>query len=346
MQAQLFDGKTAQPQEVALFFSADWLLIEAPDGRVLQWPRDQLRCIVSSAVADAERLAIAPDASSDTRLVIHDRMHVQEFYAQVPELHPTSRGNRRKKASFALAIALGILVSGLLLFLLTGRGVQWLAQLIPDSWEDHFGQRILTSLDENQSFCSGDGNVPLQELVNRLWAVDTHPPKVMVLDMEVENAFAAPGRWIVVFSGLIKEANKSDELAGVLAHEIGHIKYRHPLQSYLRLQELDLMAFFVGGGNISQWSAFLLQNAYSREMEAEADEEAQLLLQKAHIRSAGLADLFERLARKPDPLDKLPSLFSTHPDLLDRALKARALQKDGSPALKEDEWQKIKRICD
>ena len=90
------------------------------------------------------------------------------------------------------------------------------------------------------------------------------------------NAFALPGGRIYVFQGLIERAETVDELAGVLAHEIGHVAHRDGKRSVLQGAGLSflfgmLLGDFVGGGAVIFAAKTILQTSYSREVETAAD---------------------------------------------------------------------------
>lgn len=162
------------------------------------------------------------------------------------------------------------------------------------------------------------------------------------------NAYAAPGGFVVVHSGLVAAADGPDELAGVLAHEIGHVTRRHSLRQIafqagfaatLRLLfgSPEGLAGVLAGG--AQQLGTL---GFSREQEREADLEALALLQQARLPPGGLVRFFERLARQAGAP---PALLSTHPDPGDRArLLAAELRQRGGWAVVplELDWAAIR----
>ncbi len=100
------------------------------------------------------------------------------------------------------------------------------------------------------------------------------------------NAFAIPGGQIYVFEGLIDTARDADELAGVLAHEIGHVAHRDGTRAVLQGAGLSflfgmLLGDFVGGGAVVLAAKSVLQSSYSRDVEAAADVYGVGLMQKA-----------------------------------------------------------------
>jgi predicted Zn-dependent protease len=140
------------------------------------------------------------------------------------------------------------------------------------------------------------------------------------------NAFAGPAGYIYFHTGLILAAGSLDELAGVMAHEIAHAKRSHVARSIEKATIPDLLAKVLGVGvavaadepgaliaaeGVSQ----SLQLAYSRELEAEADEVGVAFLVRAGYDPMGMATFFERLAaqRQPDLGFEVPPYLQSHP---------------------------------
>jgi len=162
------------------------------------------------------------------------------------------------------------------------------------------------------------------------------------------NAFALPGNHIFVFSGLIDRAHNPDELAGVLAHEMGHLELRHPTRGMIQQLGLSAVISLMFGGNAAGDVAYLATAlSYTREMEREADARALVLLQHAKIHTAGLASFFRTLKDDKDSDSPLPDWLSTHPGLEERAEAAAQAETahDGGPALTEEEWHAVQTMC-
>ena len=182
-------------------------------------------------------------------------------------------------------------------------------------------------------------NDPLiTEYVNRLGQnlvrnSDSKVPFVIkVIDSEEVNAFALPGGFFYVNSGLILAADEEAQLAGVMAHEIAHVAARHGTEQYSKAQVLNLATvplIFVGGGigyGLSQAAGFLIPLQFlqfSRGAEREADHLGMEYAYKAGYDPTAVITFFEKLQaqekRKPGKLSKL---FSTHPPTAERIQKA------------------------
>jgi predicted Zn-dependent protease len=147
-----------------------------------------------------------------------------------------------------------------------------------------------------------------------------------IVDDSRLNAFNLPGGLVYVNSGLIAEADTLDQLAGVLAHEIGHGAARHGTQLMTRAYGYNLLANLALGRNPSQSRQILAQlvgagviNDYSRDAERAADRLGVDYVYRAGYNPGGMADFFRQLLemrqRRPS---KVEQFFSSHPLTEDR----------------------------
>jgi predicted Zn-dependent protease len=145
-----------------------------------------------------------------------------------------------------------------------------------------------------------------------------------VVDSKEVNAFAVPGGWVYVNRGLIARAPTMDELAGVLGHEIGHVTRRHSVQQMQQAQGMNggLMALCtltkVCDSGASQAAINLGGTAlfakFSREDEAQADEEGVATLVKAGIHPNGIPEMLGiLLAERQSNPSAVDAFFATHP---------------------------------
>jgi beta-barrel assembly-enhancing protease len=171
----------------------------------------------------------------------------------------------------------------------------------------------------------------------------------LVRNSEV-NAFALPDDHLVVFTGLLEYADNAEEVAGVMAHEIGHIENNHVMKKLTKDIGLSMLFSIAGGeagGKIARETARTLSStAFDRDKEAEADAFAVEVLAAANIDPQHLSDFFFRLARKHDMPDELVWI-STHPDTDERAEKIIQLKKgytvQPEPILGTD-WKEVQRL--
>ncbi|HRK97356.1 MAG TPA: M48 family metalloprotease [Alphaproteobacteria bacterium] len=153
-----------------------------------------------------------------------------------------------------------------------------------------------------------------------------------LLDSPVVNAFALPGGYIYVTRGILSLANDEDELASVLAHEVGHITARHQSERYstgvLTALGASIIASVAGTPGVSQAlnvGTNLYMSSYSRDQESQADQLGIRYLSRAGYdpfamsRFLNQLDRHDRVSKKSDgSQDRANSFFSTHPVTAER----------------------------
>jgi len=167
------------------------------------------------------------------------------------------------------------------------------------------------------------------------------PFNIKVLDSEEVNAFALPGGFFFVNSGLILKADNEAELAGVMAHEIAHVAARHGTRQATRgaiINYASIPLIFMGG-----WTGYAIRQGaglaiplgfltFSRGFESEADMLGLEYMYKTGYDPVAFVDFFEKIQslekKKPGTMAKV---FSTHPMTDDRI---KAAQKNIATILK------------
>jgi beta-barrel assembly-enhancing protease len=248
-------------------------------------------------------------------------------------------------AAIAFAVASAAVVAVVLLT------PQWLAPLIPSSVEKSMGNALVG--DFGGRFChTKAGSAALDKLVR---SIDVNPKdlQVEVAKIDMLNAVALPGGKVILFDGLIKQAKSADEVAGVLAHEIGHVRERHVMQSLLRQMGLAVVLGGLDGTGGSMLSG-ALSVSYTRGSEREADKYSMKALSGAAISPVATADFFDRLAKLSGEAEgnkkmtAMTGYISSHPLSAERK---RAFQdsivkgKNYKPALTPSEWTELKTMC-
>lgn len=230
---------------------------------------------------------------------------------------------------------------------------QWLAPLVPAGIEKQLGNALVG--DFGGRFCTTPkGKAALAKLTNSL-DKDPKDLRVEVANIGMLNAVAMPGNRVVIFQGLLDQAQSPDEVAGVLAHEIGHVREHHVMQGLLRQMGL---AVVLGGfdGNGGATLNNLLSTTYTHSSEQEADNHSMKALSRAGISPVATSDFFERLShldgsatmRKDDQGRVLAGYLSSHPLSDERKelfRKSVVKGKDYKPALSYDEWTELKTMC-
>ena len=159
------------------------------------------------------------------------------------------------------------------------------------------------------------------------------PFTIKVVDSDEVNAFALPGGFFYVNSGLILAADEESELAGVMAHEIAHVAARHATRQMTRAQWANIGTIpliFVGGGigyavrSAAGLGLPLTFLTFSRSFESEADYLGLQYMYKAGYDPNAFVQFFEKLqAREKKKPGTLAKAFSTHPQTPDRISRSQ-----------------------
>ncbi len=144
--------------------------------------------------------------------------------------------------------------------------------------------------------------------------------KIRIIENDtVLNAFATPGGYAYVYTGLIKYLDQEDDLAGVLGHEIAHAAEEHSARNMERAYGAEVLLSILVGENSSELTRIvtnsatgLLSLSYGRGLETEADEKSVEYLADTKYNCAGARSFFEKLEAEGGP--RQPQFLSTHPN--------------------------------
>jgi len=153
----------------------------------------------------------------------------------------------------------------------------------------------------------------------------------IVEDDNVANAFCGPGGYIFIYTGIMKYIYTTDELAGVMAHEIAHADRRHSTDQLTKEYGISLLLYSIFGsdGNaVGDLASSLFSLGYSRQNEKEADEYGVTYLCGTGFEADASKRFFKRLAE--DETIEIPAFISTHPnhDSRIQELEAKAAELD------------------
>jgi Zn-dependent protease with chaperone function len=364
--ATYYDGVRPLSRGVLLSTGPKGLTITLADGPSLIWPYASIRLDEGDQPHDLPLNLHREEmgAATGERLEITDGA----FGASLLPLCPALRGDAalRKKSRNRILFWSGAAVLSLGLMIFKGLPLlaDKLAPLVPWSTEEKLGAavegQVIAQLtgSANAKFCAGDKPGPasdaLAKLVNKLAAQAELPgkPIVRILDAKIPNAFALPGGRLVVLSPLVKSAKSVDEVAGVLAHEMGHMANRDSMRGLIHAGGLSflvgtLLGDFTGAGALVIASRTLLGNRYSRQNETEADAFAIKVMNAAGGDATKMGDFLKRVASSP--MERPLEMLLSHPVTEDRvkALEAGAIVRPGrEPLLSAEEWKTLQTACD
>ncbi|WP_147126798.1 M48 family metallopeptidase [Shimia ponticola] len=358
-----FDGDSALPVPVELTMDERrrGLMIVGEGRDPVIWPLDDIRALGDQA--DPAVMTLRQTADPMARLVLstdEERRIMQARAGNLRKSPPVERKGRLLAWSLGAVASVALMVTVLIPLLADS-----LAEYLPPAGERALGDatlgQIRTFLDETRMnplpFCeSEEGSVALAKMGETLFpdGIGEQELRVYVLEHEMVNAFALPGGIIVLFEGLIEEAETPDEVASVYAHEVGHVVARDPTRIALRsagsIGVLGLLfGDFAGGALILFLTERIIQADYSQEAEAAADAYAHSTLANAGYDPAAMADFFERLRDEYGDTTGWIQRFMAHPNFSDRIAAARAATPDTvspDPILSQAEWRALRSICD
>lgn len=291
-------------------------------------------------------------------LIVEDASILDEMAAAAPS--SGARLQRARGASFAARVTIALAVIAALVFAAVRFGIpaiaSSMARSVPPEWEEAFGAAVLESV-APESARMRDPRVvaPVEKIVARLASGTSGDPyqyKVFVVDRPEVNALAAPAGNIVVFRGMLDFTRTPEELAGVLAHEMEHVRRRHVTEGLFRSASLGVL-FALAGGNGAGLEALGLRMAqdlsnlsYGRDAEREADAGGLERMIGARVDPGAMPELLARMpqAGKGTPLAEF---LSTHPAPESRAERLRGMlaqrtYERGEPLLEVAVWDTLR----
>jgi Zn-dependent protease with chaperone function len=357
-----FDGVTSTRRDVAVALAPSSLRISAQEGQLLaEWPYGEIEGL--AAPDTVLRLGRRGSAILE-RLEILDPAFAAEIDARASLVDRTGSLQRRQRIR---VIGWSVAATASLL-LVAWFGVPAIAArltpLLPPAVERRLGDavdmQVRGMLDTHKAGASFDcgtapsekaGRAALDKMLRRLESVAGLglPLRASVVRRDEANAVALPGGQVYVFRGLIAKADAADEVAGVIAHEIGHVANRDGTKAVLQGAGLSflfgmLLGDFVGGGAVVLAAKTVLQLSYSREAEAQADAFGANLMNKAGGNAHALAIILDKIGGATEPG---MTILLNHPETKARvaAINKLAATAPPSPFLDAGEWAALKTIC-
>lgn len=284
---------------------------------------------VSAGGLDHDQLVVRwPGTQGERTLYLKDADVIRSFRQTAPD-HLKSpfeqaaarvRQVRQRHRMMWSIVGGGILAAALGLWFGSDLLVELAVDRIPVEWEQKLGESAYRDFLSHQEVVKeGPAVRGIEEMTHRLTEqIPDNPYKfeVTVVKSDIINAFALPGGYVVVFTGLMKKADSGEEVAGVLAHELNHVLQRHGLERMVKnLGLMAVVAIVVGDqqgliGLMRQVGVELLTLKFGREQETEADLTGLQLLHRAKIDPAGMITFFQKLSEKDEGRMEW---LSTHP---------------------------------
>lgn len=350
--AIFFDGVSSRRRQVTLTLG-DALEIAEEGGAPVLWAYADIRR--ADSPAGVLRLA-SLSAPSLARLEIRDAALAADVTARCLRLdeQQVSRRGIAKIVGWSVAAAVSIVCVVLFGVPLAA---DRLAPLVPKPIERRIGDASevqVKTIFGGKACEDPAGKAAFTKLVNGLRdaaGLDDDAMTAGVLPTAIPNAFALPGGKVYVLRGLLDKAENPDELAGILAHELGHLKHYDNMRGLIYNGGTSfliglLFGDVTGSSAVIFASRSVVEASYSREAETAADTFAIEIMHKLGRSPKPAAELMFRITGKEGG-SALSTILASHPLTEDRL--ARMTREDrpasGPPLLTDKEWQSLKLIC-
>ena len=347
--AVYYDGLVARRRNVALRFSISLEILE--EGAVIdRWPFETIRKADS---ASGELRLSSTSAPELARLVIADPALAMRVTAQSPRIREGAAGQYSswRIVAWSLGAAISIL-------LVTFLGIPMLADriapLVPRSIEQRMGDMVDGQIAKifDAKECSGpEGTAAFAKMMAALQqrSDSPFPIRARVIRSSVANAIALPGGRVYLFRGLLDKAESPDEIAGVLAHELGHVQNRDAMRRLIQSGGTSfllglLFGDVTGAGAVIFATQQMLGASYSRDAESRADGAAIATMTRLGRSPVPAGELMQRITG--DQKDEI-GLLASHPLTGERLERFKREEKsaNGAPILDFGEWRALKNIC-
>ena len=348
--AVYFDGTSSRRRLVTLEFN-DRLEINEYEHTLAAWSYADVRLADSPSGTLRVTCLTAPALA---RLEIRDVAVAAELTSRCTRLDENIPGRHGIARIVGWSLAATVSIVAVVLFGVP-LAADRLTPLLPQALERRLGdvaEAQVKTVFDGKICDNAPGQAAFTKLVDaiRLAAGLDTSIQSAVLSNPIANAFALPGGKVYLFEGLLAKAENADEIAGILAHELGHLKHRDSTRNLIYNGGTSfliglLFGDITGSGALIFASRSLLTASYSREAEQDADTFSIDVMHKLGRSPKPMGELMFRVTGKEG--DKSLSILASHPLTEDRL--ARMSSEDqppsGPPLLTAAEWASLKAIC-
>lgn len=317
-QGTYYNHQVAKPHPASVQMLEDGLHFTFSDSndqvRQMHWLLTELEVDLT----DRSYIRIVNKADNGGTLEVNNALFVDAFLERYRTIRNTGFQELVLRGGFkaglvALFIIIGLVALAHFFFL------PWCADRIvdrlPRSFDKELGDAARKSMQEDVDTA---GSLLLTKFAAQMKWETPEKLTFTVVPSDVENAYALPGGYVVVYTGLLKKLDKKEQLAALLSHEVAHVTRRHSVRKLCRDMSSSLLVTAVLS-NASGATATLYSNAsaiynltYSREYEQQADITGMETLRRNHIDQQGMVELMEELKKLSSKVD-VPEFISTHP---------------------------------
>jgi len=353
---RFLDGLTSRPQTVTFALTEQSLILYHNGQSIAVWVLANIR--VKEDWDDSIGAILGYKDSPDAGLIIQNKKEFESIQRRLPRRHQTTFIVPSHYRSI-LVMAIGAVACGFLLFPLLGQLAGLATILVPQSAEKKFGQVLIEDMATEYTPCDDKiASLNLQKIADRLGAATGQKDlkaDIHIFKSSEANAFSLPGQKIAVLSGFLNDATSENEIAAVMAHEMGHMAKRDALEAFIESQGLGIVTGLMGSsgsyGGVAQITSFMHLMNYSRKKEFAADEYGAKLLLKAGYSPQGLSSFLERVDKEEandlGASKEYLEILSTHPDTKERVKRIHQIsnKSEFKTSLTPDEFTQLKNAC-
>ena len=322
------DGKSSKAHRVALFFRKEGVVISGSD--VLHtWTYYEISKLEKGTNLGLFKGDKIPFESLHIDAAHRDEVFqlLEQYAAEAPFLNEGHlRFERKGLKAYGIAV-IGILIALLgIHFLVIPAIVKVITATFPENLEIRLGERYFDLMTEYE-IIDKTKSERVQQIADQLEFNTDYELDFYVVESEMINAFALPGGKIVIFTGLLDQMSRVEQLVALMGHETGHVALRHSLQNVFRDQSYGIILGGILGGQdgivgaVTGITETLNSLHGSRKLEQEADFYALDVLYKNQLDPGGAVELFQLLSDSNSV--RIPDVLSTHTSSDTRAQEMR-----------------------
>ena len=356
--AIFYNGQVSKGFEASISLENNGILIEYHNFDIAESTLWELSNIQRVDIFSENKIIVTYGSKPLQTLEFNNSLFV-DYYLSIYSKGITIVKNHSKPAKNVVskAVVLGLaflLFVASFYFLLLPYMAEKVAGNISEKTEARLGESIYNSVLRSYDVDTAETQLS-QAFFKNLGFDKSNTVKITVVKSKEVNAFALPGKNIIVYDSIIKLMKQPNEYAALLAHEYSHIKFRHSLKSIARRLAGSLFISLILG-DVNGSFATIANNAdairglqYSRELEKQADTEAIKLMVSNNIDPHGMLKLFKSLENITKGKGTGSEFLSTHPlfrtrvAYITREISQQPKIQGNTPEVL-DLWGKIQKI--
>lgn len=332
--ADFFDGKNSANKGCVLHYNDSHFIVEYNGETInlekINWQKTSTKLLLTSESIGKHAYIAIEDAN--------DQHEILKFLASLKK-------TRSSWFSHSFIIYYSIICGIVALWCL----LDSLVFLLPNSIEPWLEKQArLVHFRNSEVLANDSNNETLGKIKEAFIKIDPSLEgiEIEIIHSEEINAVTLPNKKVIIYSELINKADSINEVMGVLAHEMTHVKYRHCIAAYLKVSFLSCVDKIISAGALSESGTLMYLLQFSRENEMQADDGAIKYLDQLCLSTKGMMQFFTKVKEKKSSKFWLLELFNTHPSPHDRVRLFSSYNKTYSNSnFSEKDLTKLKSVC-